>query len=509
VGPELEICGYSCQDHFAEGDTYLHSWQMIAKIIDHDECQDILLDIGAPVRHHNIRYNCRIYAYNRKIILIRPKMWLAGDGNYYEGRWFTPWAKARYVEEYYLERIVGNITGQTTVPIGDAILSTYDSCIGAETCEELFTPNNPGIHMGLAGVEIFTNSSGSHHELRKLRSRIELIRHCTRAGGIYLYANQRGEDGSGRLYFDGCAAIFCNGNIIAMSSQFSLSDVEVVVGVIDLEDVRSFRTSASRSSQGSQEPAYQRIEVPMALSRKEDNFNHLLRPSTPIEVQYYSPEEEIAYAPAAWLWDYLRRSSMRGFFLPISGGLDSASSAVITFSMCRLVVDAAKSGNEQVIKDLRRIAGEPENSTWLPETPQEFCNRIFYTCYMGTVNSSTETRQRAKQLAKDIGAVHTDLNMDSVVNALMGLFTLVTGFKPRFSVHGGSATENLALQNIQARSRMVVAYFFAQLLPFTMKRQGSLLVMGSGKSSPIDLLVALLIAFVGNLSEQYASAAGF
>jgi NAD+ synthase (glutamine-hydrolysing) len=138
---------------------------------------------------------------------------------------------------------------------------------------------------------------------------------------------------------------------------------------------------------------------------------------------------------------------MRGFFLPLSGGLDSASSATITFSMCQLVVDAAKAGNKQVIKDLRRIAGEPEGSTWIPATAQEFCNRIFYTCYMGTTNSSKETRNRAKQLAKDIGAVHTDLNMDSVVNALMSPFTLVTGFKPRFSIHGGTATENLALQS--------------------------------------------------------------
>jgi hypothetical protein len=103
----------------------------------------------------------------------------------------------------------------------------------------------------------------------------------------------------GRLYFDGSAAIFCNGNIIAISSQFSLLDVEVIVGVLDLEDVRSFRTSASRSSQGSQEPAYQRIEVPMSLSRKGDNANPLLKPSPPIEVEYHSPQEEIAYAPAA------------------------------------------------------------------------------------------------------------------------------------------------------------------------------------------------------------------
>jgi hypothetical protein len=33
--------------------------------------------------------------------------------------------------------------------------------------------------MGLDGVEIFTNSSGSHHELRKLYTRIELIKEAT------------------------------------------------------------------------------------------------------------------------------------------------------------------------------------------------------------------------------------------------------------------------------------------------------------------------------------------
>lgn len=33
--------------------------------------------------------------------------------------------------------------------------------------------------MGLDGVEIFTNSSGSHHELRKLSRRIDLIKEAT------------------------------------------------------------------------------------------------------------------------------------------------------------------------------------------------------------------------------------------------------------------------------------------------------------------------------------------
>ena len=35
--------------------------------------------------------------------------------------------------------------------------------------------------------------------------------------------------------------------------------------------------------------------------------------------------------------------------------------------------------------------------------PKELCNRIFVTCYMGTENSSEETRKRAEDLAKDIG----------------------------------------------------------------------------------------------------------
>ena len=33
--------------------------------------------------------------------------------------------------------------------------------------------------MGLDGVEVFTNSSGSHHELRKLDTRINLIKAAT------------------------------------------------------------------------------------------------------------------------------------------------------------------------------------------------------------------------------------------------------------------------------------------------------------------------------------------
>ena len=57
---------------------------------------------------------------------------------------------------------------------------------------------------------------------------------------------------------------------------------------------------------------------------------------------------------------------------------------------------------KQVIVDARRIAGE-EDPDYLPTDPKEFCHRIFHTCYMGTENSSKETRERAKQLSDAIG----------------------------------------------------------------------------------------------------------
>ena len=149
--------------------------------------------------------------------------------------------------------------------------------------------------------------------------------------------------------------------------------------------------------------------------------------------------------------------------------------------MCRKVIEAIEDGNEQVIADARRLAGECEDSSWVPKAPEDLCNRIFHTCFMGTENSSRETRGRARDLARHIGAYHVDLNMDNVVAAMANLFAMVTDFKPRFSVHGGSKSENLALQNIQARLRMVIAYLFAQLLPSVRKRRGggALLVLGS------------------------------
>ena len=94
-----------------------------------------------------MRLNCRILALDGKILLIRPKLWLANDGNYRlvtsqrlynlldirlsfnpflrEMRYFTPWREG-LCEDFILPRSMQPRQGAVRVPIGDMILSTAD-----------------------------------------------------------------------------------------------------------------------------------------------------------------------------------------------------------------------------------------------------------------------------------------------------------------------------------------------------------------------------------------------
>ena len=81
---------------------------------------------------------------------------------------------------------------------------------------------------------------------------------------------------------------------MAQGSQFSLNDVEVITATVDLEDVRSHRTSPSRGLQAMQQEEYTRIEAPIRLSGRIADFDPKVRPNKAVEVRYHTPEEEIA-----------------------------------------------------------------------------------------------------------------------------------------------------------------------------------------------------------------------
>nr|KAG5704994.1 hypothetical protein BaRGS_022836 [Batillaria attramentaria] len=69
------------------------------------------------------------------------------------------------------------------------------------------------------------NGSASHHQLRKMYTRVDLVKSATyKCGGVYMFSNLIGCDGE-RVFYDGGSMVSVNGQIIAEGPQFTLDEV--------------------------------------------------------------------------------------------------------------------------------------------------------------------------------------------------------------------------------------------------------------------------------------------
>lgn len=480
IGPELEIPGYGCEDHFFESDTIYESWKVLAKLLkftSQDPYNKILCVFGMGLVYKSRTYNCGICTYGGRIVLIKPKLIMADDGNYRESRWFTPWNNGNQLHQYPLPDVITKTNGQTTAPFGNAILRSDDGfTLASECCEELWAPIASSTTLYRQGVDIVFNISGSHYQPGKQLMRESLVRSITqKCGGVYLYTNHSGCDGT-RLYFDASSFIMENGSILARSAQFVIKEVQVVSACVDLANIEPYRTPCSVLEMSENQllvPEFECIDVKGLVFDCPE-----ARISKEMQKYCYEKEKEFSFGPACWLWDYLRRSGKTGFFLPLSGGADSASTLAFVGIMCRIVMECAKGDgfNQEVIRrDLIRIVGK------VPENDRELVREIMCTAYLSTVNSSQETRNRARILAEQVGSRHFEISMDKITQDLKSKFLDISGCpEPRYQEQGGSWAEDIALQNIQARSRMVMSYLIGQLLPLVLNKSQNFLVLASG-----------------------------
>ena len=116
---------------------------------------------------------------------------------------------------------------------------------------------------------------------------------------------------------------------------------------------------------------------------------------------------------------------------------------------------------------------------YVPESPKELCGRLLYTAYLATENSSEETKDRSQRIAENFGCFHRVVNFDHIYKSYQNISRQSMGLDIKYMRDGGSERADLALQNAQARTRMVLSYFLSVVEPEKRDQVGYLLVLGT------------------------------
>ena len=433
--PELAISGYGCEDAFYAQNTIDQSIASLLEIVTYTN--DITVAVGMPLRHNNRIYDVVCMMANKRILGFVAKQYLANNGLHYETRWFQPWQLGLRDETKI---------GDFSYPLGDLVFDLSGVRIGFEICEDAWIANRPGRSLYERGVDIILNPSASHFAFFKSQTRERFVVDASRSFGVsYIYANLLGNE-SGRVIFDGDAMVAANGELLVSGARLSYEDFVIIPAVIDVDATRLNQVQ-NRGNLALAMPALRVMErfdwpdIAPVIQRAELEA---------WERGGYLKEEEFARAVALGLFDYLRKSRSQGYVLSLSGGADSASIAALVFLMIRMAVENI--GIDGVKKKLDYIRAIQDC-----DTPEAMMGKLLTVMYQGTENSSEATFNSAKELADDIGATFMNININGLVETYRGLIEGQLGRELSWE------TDDLALQNIQARVRAPGIWMLANL----------------------------------------------
>ncbi len=410
--PELSVTGYGCEDLFLSDWLPKKAMSFIPELVS--LTKGILTTFNIPVRHNGLLYNCCLIAQDEEIKGVYAKQFMALDGVHYEPRWFNPWPIG-LVKEIEI--------GDKNYPIGDLTFEFEDWKIGIEICEDAWRGQaRPACKLKERDVNLILNPSASHFAMQKTKDRIDLVEDSSKSFNCtYLYANLLGNE-AGRMIYDGEIILAQRGKILMRNELLSFQDFQLIFGDF----------------------------YPDQTTELDESI------IAPVEIK----EIEFPKACSLALFDYLRKSRTKGYTLSLSGGADSATCAVMVAEMVNRGVDEL--GFQEFLEKIPSINLKSESK-------KEIVNSIFHTAYQSTVNSSETTLNAASFLAESIGAQFYQWTIDSTVDSNTNIIEKALGRKLTWK------QDDLALQNIQARSRSPIIWMLTNLT-------GTLLLTTSNRS---------------------------
>jgi NAD+ synthase (glutamine-hydrolysing) len=448
--PELCITGYGCEDAFHSAGIQSTALTMLEKLVP--ETQGMIVTLGLPLMFQNALFNVVCIAGDGKILGFVAKRFLAGDGIHYEPRWFKPWPQQ--------VRTTVEVFGRS-YPIGDIFFQIGDVRIGLEICEDAWVAARPGATLALQGIDIILNPSASHFAFGKIRIRERFVLEGSRAfNASYIYSNLLGNE-SGRAIYDGGALIASGGALLARGPRFSYRDAVVTSAVIDVGATRmnQSRTASYRPdiTNTAIEPVHANFAWP-----KIERFETARVDSPVWETSTTLKEEEFTRAVTLGLFDYLRKSKSQGFVVSLSGGADSAAvSCLVAQAVHFAVNELGLNGLKKKMAFIRGIESIDDEHALI--------RRLLTCVYQASSNSSSTTREAARQVAKALGATFHEFNISILVDEYTKMVEQGLGRKLSWK------TDDIALQNIQARVRSPGIWMVANL-------QNALLLATSNRS---------------------------
>ena len=488
--PELTISGYNCEDAFHSTDVTKRSLNSLLTIAETARkiLPETVVILGLPLRYNDLIYNCMAVVYQGRIIGLAPKSNLAGDGVHYEPRWFTAWKDkpgdepARVLIDSGEYSSALNKTPEFTAyeaPLGSFLFEFKGARFILEICEDSWVPARPAMNFLRSGVDFILNPAASHFAFGKQNTRRNIALETSRNFiTAYVSVNLLGCE-SGRTIYDGGGIIASQGKLLFEGERFSFREFQTDRFAFDLDVNRVLRGRVfSYKEQNHVDTAHfnetrlLRFGPSRALIPEENEvYLSAVRDYFPV---ISSKHEEFLRAECLGLFDYLRKSHSRGFVVSLSGGADSATCAILVQRMllyaCRELGPApalVRLGRLQPGEDFNTFLGN-ENLT-LESQVDRITRGLLHTIYQATSQSSDVTRNAAKEVAKALNAGHHEVNIQEMVDSYKDRMEGVLARELTWQ------SDDLALQNIQARVRAPMAWFLANTT-------GSLLLTTSNRS---------------------------
>lgn len=433
--PELCLTGYGCEDMFlSEGFNQSAAEHLLelAKQVD-----SLAVCVGLPISYEGKTFNGVALIAHQKILGIVAKQHLARKGLHYEPRWFRPWPAGKAG----LVRI-----GQAEFPIGDLTFDLGGLKIGFEICEDAWVPDRPLPGLVKRGVDLILNPSASHFAFGKNEVRKKLIRDAVENFDVaYVYANLLGNE-AGRAIYDGDSYIAAGGQILDSGPRFSFETSVLTARDLSFDLNQSVTNSPNAISLD--------FDWSVAPNQSPQATTAQTAAANTWESSSFRKEEEFCRAVALGLFDYIRKSRSNGIVVSLSGGADSAA----VTCLARLMLQFAEA-DLSLPGLLNRLSYLPVFKQTSSEnlTANDLSRELIYTAYQATQNSSMTTRKAAEAVASGCGSTHFELDIDPIVESYTSLLSQALQRELTWE------QDDIALQNIQARSRSPSIWMFANI----------------------------------------------